>query len=88
MPPDIAGDLATTGGEPDQRDLGQAKEREERGDVVGIGVHLVAAPRLRGTAVPAQVMRDHPVPVAGQEQSLLAAPGAVFMLVFFVYPLC
>src|SRR5262245_49101561 len=43
-------------------------------EVVGIRVHLVAAPRLARPAVPAAIMRDAPIAPGGQEEHLVL-PG-------------
>ena len=67
MPTDVADDLTATGGVPDQGEVVQVEGLDERGQVVGIGVHLVPVPRLGGPAVAAPVVCDGAVPVLGEE---------------------
>jgi hypothetical protein len=43
----------------------------EFGKVVGVGVHIVAGPRLAGTAVAATVVGDAPVSVLRQKEHLV-----------------
>src|SRR6266852_3327857 len=39
-------------------------------EIVGVGVHLVTFPRLRGTAVPSPVMCDDSIALLAEEQHL------------------
>ena len=48
----------------------QVEELDQGGKVVGVMVHVVAFADLRGTAVPAPVMGDHPVAVVQEEKHL------------------
>ena len=48
----------------------QIKFVSEGGEIVGIGVHVVAIPRLRGTAVAAPVVGDDSIALLAEEQHL------------------
>ena len=48
----------------------QVKFIGEGGEIVGVGVHVVAVPRLSGTAVPSPVMRDDSIAELAEEQHL------------------
>src|SRR5271167_3317180 len=56
MPPDVTGNFSATGGVADMNCVLQVKLFGEGCEIVGVGVHLVAIPRLSGTAVPSPVM--------------------------------
>jgi len=58
------------GGMADQRRVADVEGFQDRGEVVGVAVHVVAGPGLAGPAVPAAVVRDRPVAVLGQEDHL------------------
>ena len=68
----LVGDLAAAGRVPDERQVGQVERLEEAGEVVGVGVHLVAVPRLAGATVPPPVVRDGAV--AGKSGSTRTDP--------------
>jgi hypothetical protein len=68
VPADVPDDLAAAGGVADQGQVAQVEGVDQAGEVVGVGVHLVAAPGLAGAAVPAPVVRDGAVAVLGEEQ--------------------
>ncbi len=70
VPADVACDFAAAGREPDQRGRLQIQRVEKRRQIVGIRVHLVAVPRLVGTAVPAAIVRDDAVAMRRQEEHL------------------
>ena len=67
VPPHVVDDLAATRGVPDQGEVVQVERLDEGGQVVGVGVHLVAVPGLGGATVAAAVVGDDPVTVLGQE---------------------
>ena len=67
---DVAGDLATAGGEADQDGVLQVERLDQFREVVGIGIHLVAVPGLAGSAMAATVMGDAAIAVGGQEHHL------------------
>src|ERR1700722_19422476 len=48
----------------------QIEPLDQRRQVVGIRVHLVAVPRLRGAPVPPPVMRNHATPALAEKQHL------------------
>ncbi len=49
----------------------QVEGLDELGEVIGVGVQVVAVPRLAGTPAAAAVMRDGPVAVRGHEEQLV-----------------
>jgi hypothetical protein len=55
----------------DMDDVGQSKVGDELGEVVGIGVHVVAGPWLAGTPVATAVMGDRPEPSQTQVEHLV-----------------
>ena len=71
MTRDIARDLAAPGGVADVDGALEVECRGQLGDVVGVGVHLVAVHRLSGAAVPTAIMGDHPVPVMLEKHHLV-----------------
>src|SRR5262249_23326726 len=44
---------------------------DQFGEIVGVMVHVVAVPRLTGTAMAAEVMTDAAIAVAGEEEHLV-----------------
>jgi hypothetical protein len=52
----------------------RSRSFDHGGQVVGVGVHVIAGRRLVRATVAAAVMGDHPVAVLGHEQHL-AVPG-------------
>jgi hypothetical protein len=44
---------------------------DQFGEIVGVMVHIVAVPRLTGTAMAAEVMTDAAIAVAGEEEHLV-----------------
>ena len=71
---DVARDLAAAGRVADVHGVAEIERRDERREVVGVGVHLVAVPRLARAAVTAPVVRDAAVAVAREEHHL-RVPG-------------
>ena len=67
---DIAGDFAAARGEADQDGALQVERLDKLREVVGIGVHVVAAPGLARAAMSATVMGNAAIAVGGQEQHL------------------
>jgi hypothetical protein len=59
----IPGDLAPAGGVADQDHLVQVEGVDELGQVVGVGVQVMAGPGLGRAAMGAAVMSDGPVAV-------------------------
>src|ERR1039458_4594699 len=70
MSTDVARHFPATGREADQEDLLQVQRVEEIGEVIGVGVHVVAGPRLTGSSVAAPVMGDAAITVGRQEEHL------------------
>ena len=58
MATDIARHFAAACGEADQDGAFQAKRFDESREVVSVGVHIVATPRLARPAMPTTVMGD------------------------------
>ena len=69
--PDIAGYFAAPGGVANMNRVLQVECFDERREIVGVRVHLVAIPGLARSAMPPAVMGDAPVSVSGQEHHLV-----------------
>jgi hypothetical protein len=61
----IAGDFTAARGVADVDRVLQVKRVDEHGEIISIGVHVVAVPRLARSAVSAAVMGDAAVSVGG-----------------------
>jgi hypothetical protein len=70
VPRDIARHFAAASGVADVDSILEIKGFHEFGNVGSVCVHVVATRRLRGTAVPASIMGDHPVTVPQKEHHL------------------
>ena len=70
MAPDVTGDFPAAGGVADVDCVLQVELFGERCEVVGVGIHVVAVPRLGGTAVAAPVMRDDSIAMLAEKQHL------------------
>ena len=70
MAADVARHLSAARGVPDVDGVMQVEVLDQVGKVVGVVVHVVALADLRGAAVPAPVMGDHPVAVMQEEEHL------------------
>src|SRR5437660_6866010 len=70
MPSNVTGDFSATGGVAHVDSVLQVKLFSEGCEIVGVGVHLVAIPRLGGTTVPSPVMRDDSIALLAEEQHL------------------
>ena len=70
VPGDVAHDLAAAGGVPDVDGVVEIEMGGQRGQVVGVVVHVVTVAGLRGAPVPAPVMGDDAVAVLQEEQHL------------------
>ena len=71
MAADVAGDLAAAGGVTDEDRVVQVECLDELGEVIGVGVQVVAVPRLAGAPAATAVMRDGPVAVRGHQEQLV-----------------
>ena len=71
---DVAGDFAAAGGVADEDGVVEVEVVDEAGEVVGIGVHVVAQPRLRGAAVAAAIVGNAAESIVGKELHLVV-PG-------------
>ena len=67
---DVAGDFAAAGGVADVDGVLQVELFEQRRQIVGVGVHVVAVPGLAGAAMTAPVMRDAAIAVRAEEEHL------------------
>jgi hypothetical protein len=68
---EVAHDLAAAGGVPDVDGVVEIEVRGQRGQVVGIMIHVVAVAGLGGASVPAAVMGDDSVAVVEEEHHLV-----------------
>jgi hypothetical protein len=68
---DVAGDFAAAGGVADVDRVLQVERLDEFREVVGVGVHVVAGPRLARTPVAAAIMGNTAVAARGQEEHLV-----------------
>src|SRR5437899_8196782 len=68
---DIAGNFAAACGVADMDRVLQVERFNERREVVGVDVHLVAIPGLAGPSMAAAVMRDAAISAVGQKQHLV-----------------
>ena len=68
---DVARDFAAAGRVADVDRVLQIERLDQRREIVGVGVHLVAVPRLARSAVAAAVVRDAAVAVRGEEHHLV-----------------
>ena len=71
MAADIAGDFAAAGGVADVDRILEVELLDQLREIVGVGVHVVAVPRLARTAVAAAVMGDAAISVRRQEEHLV-----------------
>src|SRR5664280_2033355 len=67
---DIAGNFATTRGEADQSRVFEIERFDESRQVIGVGIHVVAGPRLARAAMATTVMGDRAIAVGCQEEHL------------------
>jgi hypothetical protein len=67
---EVACHLSAAGGVPDVDGVVQVEVLDQVGQVVGVVVKVVAVAGLRGAAVAAPVMGDHPVAVVQEEKHL------------------
>src|SRR5580692_12595596 len=70
MPTDVPRNFSTAGGVAHMDCSLQIKLFSEGGEIVGVSVHLVAIPRLSGTAVASPVVRDHTIAALAEIQHL------------------
>src|ERR1700733_12657967 len=70
MTADVTGDFAATGGVAHMNRVLQVELLSQHCKIVCVGVHIVAVPRLCGTAVPAPVVRDDSIAALAEEQHL------------------
>jgi len=67
MAADVVGDFPTTGRMADQHDIAQVQRLDQRREIVGVGIHVVAIPGLIRAAVATTVVRDDAVVVLPKE---------------------
>ena len=63
-------DLAAAGGMANVNSILQIEMRGQRGQVIGIVIHVVTVAHLSGSAVPAAVMSDDAIAVLEKKQHL------------------
>jgi hypothetical protein len=66
----VAGDLTTAGGVPNHDSVLKIESFKQSSQIVGVGIRLVAVPRLAGTAVTPPVMSDHSIAMLAEAQHL------------------
>ena len=71
MAANIAGDFAAARGVADVDRVLQVEFFDQRREVVGVGVHVVAVPGLARTAMAAAVMGDAAISAGGQKEHLV-----------------
>jgi len=71
MTPDVARHLAAAGGMADQHRIVQIELLDDRSEIVGVGVHVVAVPGLARAAMAAPVVRDRAVTMGRDEHQLV-----------------
>ncbi len=71
VPADVAGHFAAARGVAHVNGVLQIERLDQRRKVVGVGVHVVAVPRLARPAMAATVMGDATVAARGQEEHLV-----------------
>jgi hypothetical protein len=71
--PDVPRHLAAAGGVPDVNRIPQVELLGQRDEIVGIRVHLVAVPRLRGAPAPAAIV-GNAAKAGGREEDHLGIP--------------
>src|SRR6266478_3141878 len=74
VPPDVAHDLTAPCGMADQSYVFQIQLVEQRSQVIGIRIHVVAIPRLARTSMAAAVVGNNAIAVLSEEQHL-CIPG-------------
>src|ERR1700676_4887035 len=70
MATEIPSDLATTRGVPNHDGVVEIERFEQRGQIVRIGVHLIAVPRLAGAPMTSPVVRNDAIALLPEEQHL------------------
>jgi hypothetical protein len=74
VPTDVARDFSAAGGVPDQDRVPQLELFNEGGEIIGIGVHVVAVPGLARTAMATTIVSDRAISVGCKKDELLV-PG-------------
>src|SRR5271168_1359823 len=70
MPPNITSNFSATGGVAHMDCIFQVELFSQHCKIVGVGVHIVAIPRLLGTAVPSPVGSDNSIAALAEKQHL------------------
>jgi hypothetical protein len=70
VPGDVVDDLAATGRVADVNGVVEIEMCGQRGQVIGVMVHVVTIAGLRGAAVPTPVVGNDPVAMVQEEQHL------------------
>src|SRR5450755_270655 len=74
MATDVAGHLAAPGGMTDHDHVAQIEHGDERGEIVSVGIHIVATRGLAGSSMAAPIMSDGTIAM-GDEEHHLVVPG-------------
>jgi hypothetical protein len=75
MPPNVTRNFSTAGGVTHMECILQLELFSQLGEIGGVGIHIIAIPRLAGTAVAATVMCDHTIPTLAQERHTSVRPS-------------
>src|SRR5580692_3030966 len=70
MPPNVTRNFSTAGGVAHMDRIFQVKLFSQHREIVGVGVHIIAIPRLFGTAVPSPVSRNDSIAALAEKQHL------------------
>jgi hypothetical protein len=67
---DVAGDFTTASGEADQSRTFESERLDQGREIIGVGIHVVASPRLARAAMATTVMGNAAIAVGRQEEHL------------------
>src|SRR5690606_25993200 len=70
VPSDLAGDLSAAGRMSDEDDVAQVESLDQLGEIIGVGFHIVAVPRLARSTVAAPVVANRAKAVGCHGQHL------------------
>src|SRR6185369_1589467 len=68
VPTHVASDFTSTGGVSDEYGIFELQLLEQARKVIGVGIHVIAGPRLPGATVTAAIMGDGAVTVRSEEE--------------------
>ena len=68
---DVPRDFSAAGGMSDVDRVAKVKRRNKFGEIIGVGIHIVAVPGLSGTSVTSAVVRNAAISAGGKEDHLV-----------------